>query len=95
MNKVCASGMKAVCYASQSIALGHADVVVAGAPPSGGGRGLMGVGLRRVARVVSGAPVDGWAAERDREGKTRMGRRVAPILLLAAGPKGRAKGPGP
>lgn len=30
VNKVCASGMKAVMYASQSIQLGHAGVVVAG-----------------------------------------------------------------
>jgi acetyl-CoA C-acetyltransferase len=30
INKVCASGMKAVAYAAQNIQLGHADVVVAG-----------------------------------------------------------------
>ncbi|MFZ9778258.1 MAG: beta-ketoacyl synthase N-terminal-like domain-containing protein, partial [Schleiferiaceae bacterium] len=30
VNKVCASGMKAVAFAAQSIALGEADVVVAG-----------------------------------------------------------------
>jgi acetyl-CoA C-acetyltransferase len=30
VNKVCASGMKALIYASQSVALGHHDVVVAG-----------------------------------------------------------------
>lgn len=32
VNKVCASGMKAIMYASQSILLGSRDVVVAGAP---------------------------------------------------------------
>lgn len=30
VNKVCASGMKATMYATQSIALGHSDIVVAG-----------------------------------------------------------------
>ena len=30
LNKVCASGMKAVMYAAQGIALGHSGVVVAG-----------------------------------------------------------------
>ncbi len=30
INKVCASGMKAVMFASQTIALGHADIIVAG-----------------------------------------------------------------
>jgi acetyl-CoA C-acetyltransferase len=30
VNKVCASGMKAIALAAQSIALGHAEVVVAG-----------------------------------------------------------------
>lgn len=30
INKVCASGMKAIMYGAQSIMLGHHDVVVAG-----------------------------------------------------------------
>lgn len=30
INKVCSSGLKSVIYGSQSIALGHADIVAAG-----------------------------------------------------------------
>ena len=36
MNKVCASGLKAVALASMSIQLGISDVVVAGAPARAG-----------------------------------------------------------
>lgn len=63
VNKVCASGMKAIAQASQSIALGDADIVVAGGMESMSNVPFYAEGMRWGNKYGNTAMVDGLAKD--------------------------------